>query len=54
MIITADALTRAAGVAAVAAGVIFIGVQIGHPQLNATASSRSPQQDSSRRVMTWD
>jgi hypothetical protein len=37
MTITANALTRAAGVAAVAAGVIFIGVQIGHPQLNATA-----------------
>ena len=36
MTITAIALTRAAGVAAVAAGVIFIGVQIGHPQLNAT------------------
>jgi hypothetical protein len=38
MTITANALTRAAGVAAVAAGVIFIGVQIGHPQLNATTS----------------
>jgi hypothetical protein len=37
MTITASALTRAAGVAAVAAGVIFIGVQIGHPQLNATS-----------------
>ena len=36
MTITANALTRAAGVAAVAAGVIFIGVQIGHPQLDAT------------------
>ena len=36
MTITANSLTRAAGVAAVAAGVIFIGVQIGHPQLNAT------------------
>jgi hypothetical protein len=36
MTITANALTRAAGVAAVAAGVLFIGVQIGHPQLNAT------------------
>jgi hypothetical protein len=34
--ITANALTRAAGIAAVAAGVLFIGVQIGHPQLNAT------------------
>jgi hypothetical protein len=37
MTITANALTRAAGVAAIAAGVLFIGVQIGHPQLNATA-----------------
>jgi hypothetical protein len=36
MTITANALTRAAGIAAVAAGVLFIGVQIGHPQLNAT------------------
>ena len=34
--ITANALTRAAGIAAVAAGALFIGVQIGHPQLNAT------------------
>jgi hypothetical protein len=37
MTITANALTRAAGVAAVAAGAIFIGVQIGHPQLDANA-----------------
>ena len=37
MTITANALTRAAGVAAVAAGVLFIGVQIGHPQLDATS-----------------
>ncbi|HET6626727.1 MAG TPA: hypothetical protein VFG63_10075 [Nocardioidaceae bacterium] len=37
MTITANALTRAAGVAAVAAGAIFIGVQIGHPELNATS-----------------
>jgi len=35
--ITTNALTRAAGIAAVAAGVLFIGVQIGHPQLNATS-----------------
>jgi hypothetical protein len=34
--ITANALTRAAGIAAVAAGLLFIGVQIGHPRLNAT------------------
>ena len=37
MTITPTALTRAAGVAAVAAGVIFIGVQIGHPELDATS-----------------
>jgi len=37
MTVTANALTRAAGVCAVAAGVIFIGVQIGHPELNAKA-----------------
>ena len=37
MTITANTLTRAAAVAAVAAGVLFIGVQIGHPQLNATS-----------------
>jgi hypothetical protein len=37
MTVTTSALTRAAGVAAAAAGAIFIGVQIGHPQLNATS-----------------
>ncbi|TCC19379.1 hypothetical protein [Kribbella speibonae] len=36
MIITANTLTRAAGVAAAAAGAIFIGVQIGHPHLDVT------------------
>jgi hypothetical protein len=35
MAITATTLSRTAGLAAVAAGVIFIGVQIGHPPLNA-------------------
>jgi hypothetical protein len=35
MTVTPNALTRAAGLAAVAAGVIFIGVQVGHPQLDA-------------------
>ncbi len=35
MTITANTLTRWAGLAAAAAGVIFIGVQINHPQLNA-------------------
>lgn len=34
MTITATTLTRAAGAAAVAAGVLFIGVQIGHPHLD--------------------
>ncbi|MEJ7773045.1 MAG: hypothetical protein WKF51_14180 [Geodermatophilaceae bacterium] len=37
MTITTSTLTRAAGVAAVAAGLIFIGVQINHPHLDATA-----------------
>ena len=35
MTITPDLLTRWAGLAAAAAGAIFIGVQIDHPQLNA-------------------
>ena len=35
MTITPNLLTRWAGLAAVAAGAIFIGVQINHPQLNA-------------------
>ena len=37
MTITPNLLTRWAGLAAVAAGAIFIGVQINHPQLNATS-----------------
>src|ERR687883_124707 len=36
MTVTTTSLTRAAGVAAAAAGAIFIGVQVGHPQLNLT------------------
>lgn len=36
MTVTTTGLTRAAGVAAAAAGAVFIGVQIGHPQLNLT------------------
>ncbi|MGB3829931.1 MAG: hypothetical protein WA962_14280 [Ornithinimicrobium sp.] len=39
MNITPSTLTRAAGVAAVAAGLIFIGVQINHPHLDATSIS---------------
>ncbi len=35
--ITPTVLTRAAGVAAIAAGSIFIGVQIKHPNLNTTS-----------------
>jgi hypothetical protein len=35
MTITANTLTRWSGLAAAAAGAIFIGVQINHPQLNA-------------------
>ena len=37
MTITPSTLTRWAGAAAVAAGAIFIGVQINHPQLSATS-----------------
>ncbi|GIF01288.1 hypothetical protein [Paractinoplanes rishiriensis] len=37
MTITASTLSRAAGAAAVAAGLIFIGVQINHPHLDATS-----------------
>jgi hypothetical protein len=36
MPITPATLTRAAGLSAVAAGLLFIGVQIGHPHLDAT------------------
>ncbi len=37
MTITATSLTRAAGAAAVAAGVLFVGVQVSHPELDATS-----------------
>lgn len=37
MTVTTTSLTRAAGAAAAAAGAIFIGVQIGHPQVNLTS-----------------
>src|SRR5919112_4627257 len=37
MTITPTALTRSAGVAAILAGVTFIGVQIGHPHLDVTS-----------------
>jgi hypothetical protein len=37
MTVTATTLTRAAGAAAVAAGAIFIGVQIGHPHVDANS-----------------
>jgi hypothetical protein len=36
MTITPTFLTRAAGLSAVAAGLLFIGVQVGHPYLDAT------------------
>ena len=36
MTVTTTSLTKAAGVAAATAGAMFIGVQIGHPQLNLT------------------
>jgi len=37
MTITPTALTKAAGAAAAVAGIMFIGIQIGHPELDATA-----------------
>jgi len=37
MTVTSTTLTRAAGVAAIGAGLIFIGVQINHPHLDATS-----------------
>ena len=37
MTITPTVLSRSAGVAAIAAGLIFIGVQIGHPDLDVTS-----------------
>ena len=40
MTVTTTSLTRAAGVAAAAAGAIFVGVQIGHPQLTSPPSRR--------------
>ncbi len=37
MTVTATSLTRAAGAAAVAAGIMFIGIQVGHPELDTTS-----------------
>ena len=37
MTVTTSSLTRAAGAAAVAAGALFVGIQIGHPPLNLTS-----------------
>jgi hypothetical protein len=37
MTITPATITKASGAAAIAAGALFIGVQIGHPDLNATS-----------------
>jgi len=39
MTITSTTLSRAAGVAAAVAGLLFIGVQIGHPHLNADVAT---------------
>jgi hypothetical protein len=39
MTITTSTLTRAAGVSAVAGGLLFLGVQIGHPHLDAAFAS---------------
>ena len=53
MTITATSLTRAAGIAAAAAGAIFIGVQINHPHLDATtiATTEVAVRDSLKVVM---
>ena len=37
MTITPRTLTRASGLAAVAAGALFVSVQVGHPELDATS-----------------
>jgi hypothetical protein len=37
MTVTTTSLTRAAGLAAIAAGLVFVGVQINHPHLDATS-----------------
>ena len=41
MTITPTTLFRASGVAASVAGLIFVGVQINHPHLDATSSTTS-------------
>lgn len=41
MTITSTTLTKAAGAAAVAAGLAFIGVQVGHPHMDATSIGTS-------------
>jgi hypothetical protein len=53
MTITPTTLTRGAAAAAVGAGVLFIGVQIGHPHLDATtvASSEVVVRDSLKILM---
>jgi hypothetical protein len=40
MTLTTTKLTRAAGLCAVAAGLVFIGVQINHPPLDVTFVTR--------------
>jgi hypothetical protein len=54
MTITPTALTRGAAAAAVAAGVIFIGVQLGHPHLDATTvgSTEVVLRDSFKTLMS--
>jgi hypothetical protein len=37
MTVTATTLTRAAGASAVGAGILFVGVQVGHPELDTTS-----------------
>jgi hypothetical protein len=54
MTITSTSLTRAAGAAAVAAGLIFIGVQVNHPHLDLTtvASTEMAVRGTLKVVMT--
>src|SRR4051812_42140155 len=53
MTITATSFTKASGAAAAAAGAIFIGVQINHPELNATSITTTDVyvRDSSKVLM---
>jgi len=54
MTVTTTQLTRAAGLSAVAAGLLFIGVQINHPHLDATfiTTTESTIRHSAKALMT--